>query len=131
MFAETGLRGRAGRGLGRSGTATPGAAERAYLGLLALGVVLPYRAAAPWLLEHGPDVPRLMREAFATPVSGFFGWDVVVSASALLALAAVDEELPVRQRLAVAGGSLGGASVGLPMYLYLRERHRRCSSDPA
>jgi Terpene cyclase DEP1 len=99
--------------------------EGAYLGLLALGVAVPYAQAVPWLAEHGPDAPRFVRATFATRISSFFAWDVVVSAGTLLALAAVDDELPVRQRALVAAGSLGGSSVGLPLYLWLRERQRR------
>ena len=99
--------------------------ERTYLGLLVLGVALPYAQATPWLAEHGPDARRFLRSTFATRISSFFAWDVLVSSGSLLALAAADDELPTRSRALVACGALGGSSVGLPLYLWLRERHRR------
>jgi hypothetical protein len=103
--------------------------ERTYVGLLALGVVLPYAQAVPWLAENGPDAGRFVRAAFATRISSFFAWDVLVTAGTLVALAAVDDELPAEQRALVAAGSMGGSSVGLPLYLWLRERNRRVGTE--
>lgn len=99
-----------------------------YAGLLALGVALPFSRFVPWLLDHGFDVGRFFDELFANRIGGFFGLDVLVAAGTLLVLAAVDRELRPRQRWLVAGGTLLGASVGLPLYLLLRERNR---SGPA
>lgn len=98
--------------------------EGAYAALLVAGTALPLSQFLPWLTEYGLDVPRFVRDLFATRIGGFFGWDVVVSVLALLVLAAADQELPKWQRLAVGGASLLGASVGLPLYLLLRERRR-------
>lgn len=95
-----------------------------YFGLWVAGTALPLSRFAPWLAEHGLDVPRFVGEVFATPLGAFFGWDVVIAVAALLTLAVADRELPGRQRLAVAGASLLGASCGLPLYLLLRERQR-------
>jgi hypothetical protein len=99
--------------------------EPLYGGLLVVGTALPLSRFLPWLAEHGLDVPRFVGEISANRISAFFGWDVVVSVVTLLALAAVDRDLPGRQRLAVGAASLVGASVGLPLYLLLRERQRR------
>ncbi len=98
--------------------------ERTYLGLLAAGTVLPYAHVLPWLAAHGPDLPRLAREASATSVGRFFSWDVLAASSTLLVVAAADDELTPTDRLLVGLGALGGASVGLPLYLWLRERNR-------
>jgi len=99
--------------------------EAVYAGLLGLGIVLPFSRFVPWLLDHGPDVGRFFDDLFANRIGGFFGLDVLVAAGTLLVLAAVDRELRPRQRWLVAGGSLLGASVGLPLYLLIRERNRR------
>jgi hypothetical protein len=85
---------------------------------------LPLSRFIPWLAAHGLDLPRFRRELFGNRISAFFAWDVIVAVIALLALAAADRELPPRQRLAVALASLLGASSGLPLYLWLRERQR-------
>ena len=52
-----------------------------------------------------------------------------MAAGTRLVLAAVDREPRPRQRWLVAGGSLLGASVGLPLYLLIRERNRRGIMD--
>ncbi len=72
----------------------------------------------------GSDVPRFVREVFGTRISGFFGWDVVVASGTLLTAAAADRELIGRQRAIVSMGALSGTSVGLSLYLWLRERSR-------
>ncbi len=69
--------------------------------------------------------PLLLDELFANHISSFFGVDVVIAVVVLLTLALTSEDLTPRQRGAVAAGALAGASVGLPLYLWLRERNQR------
>ncbi|MCP9274972.1 DUF2834 domain-containing protein [Mycolicibacterium arenosum] len=99
--------------------------ENAFLTLLVIGTVVPLSQFVPWLMRHGVDVPLFVTEVFATPISSYFGWDVVISVLALLVVAVVDDVLTRKQRAIVAIGSLLGASVGLPLYLWLRERRSR------
>jgi hypothetical protein len=98
--------------------------ELIWLGALVVGIVLPYAQAIPWLVAHGLDVRRFVDELFATPISSFFAWDVIIAIGILLILAATTP-MPARHRGLVVVGSLLGASVGLPLLLYLRERQRR------
>lgn len=93
-----------------------------YLILCALGVLLPYSQAAPWLAEHGLDLPLFFRQLFENRVGAFFGLDVLVSAAALLVFAWGERARgravwPVALAVAAVGVSLG-----LPLLLYLRER---------
>ncbi len=95
-----------------------------YLILCALGVALPYWQIAPWLSEHGLDLPLFFRELFETRVGAFFGMDVFVSAAALMVFAwgegrRVGARVVWPVALAVAAV---GVSLGLPLFLYLRER---------
>lgn len=96
-----------------------------YAVLLALGTVIPFLQIMPWLVDHGPDAGLFLDELFANPVSSFFALDVVMTVVTLLVLAFVDRELSQRQRVAVGLSALLGASVGLPLYLLLREMNRR------
>ncbi len=107
--------------------------EFTYLGLLGAGVLVPYAFALPWLAEHGPDLGLFTDELFANSISSFFAWDVVLAVLALVALAALSDDLSPRQRVVVAGGALAGAAVGLPLYLWLRERNlrSRAAGEPA
>lgn len=96
-----------------------------YAVLLALGTVIPLLQIMPWLVDHGLDVRLFLDELFANPVSSFFALDVVMAVVTLLVLAFLERELSGRQRVAVGLSALLGASVGLPMYLLLREWNRQ------
>lgn len=76
----------------------------------------------PWLLEHGVNMSLLFDELFDNGVSSFFAADVILAVTTLLTVAALDDALPRRSRIAVAAASLLGTSVGLPTYLFLRTR---------
>ena len=95
-----------------------------YLVLCVLGAVLPLWQLAPWVAANGLDVALLFRQLFAQRVGAFFGMDVIVSA-VVLAVFAVAEGKRVRVRLrwlAIVATLLVGVSLGLPLFLYLRER---------
>jgi hypothetical protein len=98
--------------------------KTAYLILCVLGVLLPYWQFAPWLLEHGLDLPLFFAQLFENRVGGFFGMDVFVSAAALLVFAWCERRrVGVRALWAVALAAVAvGVSLGLPLLLYLRER---------
>jgi hypothetical protein len=98
--------------------------KTAYLILCALGVLLPYWQFAPWLWEHGLDLPLFFAQLFENRVGAFFGMDVFVSAAALLVFAWCERgRVGARALWAVALAVLAvGVSLGLPLLLYLRER---------
>ena len=98
--------------------------KTAYLILCVLGVLLPYWQAAPWLAEHGLDLPLFFRQLFENRVGAFFGMDVFVSAAALLLFARGEgKRTGARAVWLVAPAVLTvGVSLGLPLLLYLRER---------
>jgi hypothetical protein len=95
-----------------------------YLILCALGVALPYWQIAPWLAENGLDLPLFFRQLFESRVGAFFGLDVFVSAAALLVFAGVEgRRAKVRGLWTVVLAVVAvGVSLGLPLFLYLRER---------
>ncbi len=95
-----------------------------YLALCVAGAGLPLSQLVPFLGEHGPDVRLLFEELFSNRAGAFFGLDVVVSSVVLWVLVTVEGRrsgvrhlwAPVVANLAV------GVSLGLPLFLYLRER---------
>ena len=95
-----------------------------YLILCAMGVALPYWQFAPWLAEHGLDLPLFFAQLFENRVGGFFGMDVFVSSAALLVFAGAEaRRTGARGLWPVAPAVLAvGVSLGLPLLLYLRER---------
>jgi hypothetical protein len=95
-----------------------------YLILCVLGAALPYTQFAPWLAENGPDLPLFFRQLFANRVGGFFGMDVFVSTAVLMVFSfAEGRRLGLRHRWLPAAAALAvGVSLGLPLFLYMRER---------
>ena len=90
-----------------------------------IGFAAPYAAFLPWVAEHGGIPMRLfVQQLFANRVSTFFGLDVIVSAIVLLRFTAAESarlRIPNRWMVVVAT-LLVGVSLGLPLFLYLKER---------
>ncbi len=87
---------------------------------------MPYAQLIPWLAQHGLQLDLFVRELFATRIGGFFGLDVVVSAIVLFVFVFA-ERATLRIRhvwLPVAATIIVGVSLGLPLFLYMRERVR-------
>jgi hypothetical protein len=95
-----------------------------YWALCVPGLLLPYSAFVPWLAEHGLNLPLFVAELFSTRIGAFFGWDVIVSAVALLVFAWVEaKRIGARAFWLTAGAVfLVGVSLGLPLLLALSER---------
>ena len=104
-----------------------------YLFLCILGFAAPYAAFVPWLAEHGLDGRLFLRHLFANRISAFFALDVVVSAVVLLRFAALESRrLRLNSRwIVLAATLLVGVSLGLPLFLYLRERQLEQGSTAA
>lgn len=97
--------------------------KHAYLGLSIVGTILPYSQFIPFLRDHGLDIQLFFQQLFSTRVGGFFGMDVIVSSLVLWVLVYTEGQraglkhlwAPIVANLAV------GVSLGLPLFLYLRE----------
>jgi hypothetical protein len=97
---------------------------RLYAALAILGTVLPLAPLAVFVRENGLDVPLLFRQLFAAPAGAFFGMDVIVSSMVLWVFVCLEGRreglrhlwVPIAANLAV------GVSLGLPLFLYMRER---------
>jgi len=95
-----------------------------YLVLCVLGIILPYSQFAPFLAEHGFNVPLFIDQLFANRISGFFGFDVIVSSIALWAFVFTEGRRRQMKHLwvYVICNLTVGVSLGLPLFLYMRER---------
>jgi hypothetical protein len=95
-----------------------------YLVFCLLGLVLPYSQFVPWIIEHHAlNMPLFMRDLFANRIAAFFALDVIVSAIVLLSFIQ-SEGRRLRMRflwLPMLGTVLVGVSLGLPLFLYLRQ----------
>jgi len=92
--------------------------------LCVLGIIVPYTQFIPWLSQHGLEPSLFMRELFLTRIGAFFGLDVAVSAIVLFVFVFAERTavgirhlwLPIVATLVV------GVSLGLPLFLYMRQR---------
>ena len=100
--------------------------KHVYMALCVVGTILPWAAFLPFLSTHGLDARGLMAQLFGTPVSSFFGWDVIISSLVLWAFVYVEgRRLTMRGLWApIAANLLVGVSLGLPLFLYMRETRR-------
>jgi len=95
-----------------------------YLGLCVLGVIVPYAQFVPWFSQHGLDLGLFVRELFATRIGAFFGLDVALSAIALFVFVFAERRaVAIRHAwLPVVATLVVGVSLGLPLFLYMRQR---------
>ena len=104
--------------------------KHVYFILAILGALLPLWQFVPFLREHGLALDVFFQQLFSTPVSGFFGMDVIVSSVVLWVLLYVEgRRAGVRHLwLPVVANLLVGVSLGLPLFLYMRELRLEVSS---
>jgi hypothetical protein len=89
-----------------------------------IGLILPYSQFVPWIIEHhGLNMPLFIRDLFANRISAFFALDVIVSAIVLISFIQTEgRRLGMRLLwLPIVGVLLVGVSLGLPLFLYLRQ----------
>ena len=103
-----------------------------YLVLCIAGTALPLLPLMPFIREHGLDLHLFIQQMFATPVGGFFSLDVIVSSVVLWVLVAVDGRRAAMNHLwaPIAANLAVGVSLGLPLFLYLRERRLEGLTPP-
>lgn len=104
-----------------------------FLLLCILGTVLPYWQFVTWLSENGLDGRLFFHQLFANRISTFFVLDVLVSAVVLFALVRYERRQldPKWWWLPLVAVVTVGVSLGLPLFLYLREVHKESSVNPA
>lgn len=96
-----------------------------FAAMTVVGVVVPYAALLPFVIEHGFDTARIVEEVTATRL-GVFAWlDVLVSALVLLLAAFGAGWISVGQALWVTLVTcLVGVSAGLPLFFYFAVGNR-------
>jgi len=99
-------------------------AKHLYLLFCIIGIVVPYVPFAPFIHQHGVDLPLVYHQLFATPISSFFGLDVFVATLVLWTWVWIEGRRLRMERLwaPVLASLTVGVSLGLPLFLYMRER---------
>src|SRR5262249_47370601 len=94
-----------------------------YLALCLLGIVLPYWQFVPWVMQNGLNMLLFFQQLFANRIGAFFGMDVVASAVTLMVFTRLENSnlgSGIRWLTLLAVLTVG-VSLGLPLFLYLRE----------
>ncbi|CAG7658901.1 DUF2834 domain-containing protein [Paenibacillus allorhizosphaerae] len=97
-----------------------------FYGILAfLGVVLPYSQFLPWIIQNGLDMSQLVEEITQTRIGSFAWMDVLVSAIVLIGFILFEGKRNGMRSLwlPIIGTLVVGVSLGLPLFLLLREIH--------
>ena len=96
--------------------------KHVYLLLCIAGTVLPLWQVAPWLMEHGLNVPLFVEDMFANGVAGAFGIDVLVSSVVLWVFVLTEGRRAGIPHLwaPLVANIVAGVSSGLPLFLYMR-----------
>jgi Terpene cyclase DEP1 len=95
-----------------------------YLAFALVGLLLPYSQFLLWIMErHGLNISLFVHDMFANQISAFFAIDVIVSAIVLIVfILGEGQRLGMRTLwLPVIATLLVGVSLGLPLFLYLRQ----------
>ena len=101
-----------------------------YLLLCVAGTILPLSFLFQFLRGHGLNMRLFVEQLFANSISSFFGVDVIVSAICLWLFVLVEGRRARVKNLwaPIAASLLVGVSLGLPLFLYLRESARTSES---
>jgi hypothetical protein len=95
-----------------------------YIALCILGTVVPGSQLLVFIREHGLNFPLMIQQLFANRISAFFGLDVVISSMVLWVLILTEGRRRQMKHLwlYICSNALLGVSLGLPLFLYMRER---------
>ncbi len=98
--------------------------QTTYLILCILGTVLPYSQFVPFLAEHGLNLQLFFEQLFVNRISSFLGMDLIVSSLVLWVFVFWEGSRLGMKNLwvYVASNLLVGVSLGLPLFLLMRQR---------
>ena len=98
--------------------------QTTYLIFCILATILPYSQFVPFLSEHGLKLQLFFKQVFVHRTSGLFGIDLIFSSLLLLILVFWEGSRLGMKNLWVyiASNLLVGVSLGLPLFLLMRQR---------
>ena len=99
--------------------------KKFYGTLCVFGIVLPYWQLISWLAENGLNLNAMIAEAVSCRIGTFAWLDVIVSAVVLLGFILYEGSRNKMKQLwlPIVGTCTVGVSLGLPLFLLLREIH--------
>lgn len=92
-----------------------------YFILFLAGTIIPYYELIHFVIENGFQFGILAEQLFATRISRFFAYDVIISAIVLIIFILKGMSYVRLWWIALIATLTIGVSSGLPLFLYLRE----------
>ncbi len=98
--------------------------QTVYLILCILGTILPYSQFVPFLVEHGLNLQLFFEQLFINRISSFSAMDLIVTSLVLWVFVFWEGSRLGMKNLwiYIAGNLLVGVSLGLPLFLLMRQR---------
>ncbi|WP_009632770.1 DUF2834 domain-containing protein [Synechocystis sp. PCC 7509] len=98
--------------------------QTTYLIFCILGTILPYSQFVPFLVKHGLNLQLFFEQLFINRISSFFAMDLIVSSLVLWVFVFWEGSRLGMKNLwvYVASNLLVGVSLGLPLFLLMRQR---------
>lgn len=98
--------------------------QTTYLILCILGTILPYSQFVPFLAKHGLNLQLFFEQLFINRISSFFGMDLIVSSLVFWFFVFWEGSRLKMKNLwvYVISNLLVGVSLGLPLFLLMRQR---------
>ncbi len=97
--------------------------KNVYLLLCIFGFILPYSQLIPLLINEGFSLNQVFNQLFANRVTTLFALDLFITATTFVVFA-LYEGFKIKLKhlwIPIAATFLVGASLGFPLFLYLRE----------
>lgn len=89
------------------------------------GSLLPLYYLVQFVSNHGLDIELLIEQLFVNNISTFFGLDVIISALVTIVFVIFESRrLNMKNGIYSLFGMLIGVSFCLPLFLYMKERHK-------
>jgi len=96
-----------------------------YLVLTLIGVILPFSQFILWLTEYGFNFSLFFQQIIENPLATFAWLDVFVTVIVIVFMVLNEGKNYKMKRLwiPIVASFIGGASVGLPLFLYMKQCH--------
>ncbi|KAF1011088.1 MAG: hypothetical protein GAK29_04997 [Acinetobacter bereziniae] len=99
--------------------------KKRYALLTLIGIVLPFSQFILWLNQHGLNLTLFFQQIIENPIAAFAWLDVVITVMVIIFMVINDGQQLKMKKLwvPIVASLVGGASVGLPLFLYMKQCH--------
>lgn len=105
--------------------------KKFYLLMSVIGVLFPISIFVSWMIEYGLDLSLLVSDIVSNKIGAFAWADVVISAIVLVVFILKEGKRQniLRLWIPIVATFSVGVSLGLPLFLYMRETNKKLIND--